>query len=144
MTTVAQNWGGTYQGYAQGVYPITIGRYVCPESLGFACPIVNSSNHWSGNGHIPHMQETVELQDVIVHNSSDGIYSGRPVIGCNNLSSTRGVEPVPCAGPTIWPLRGSLSVWSRNRSACDLHGLGAAAAHLRVACHASEWRSVYP
>ena len=74
------------------------------------CPVTHPPGAYPGNSHLAHMRETMVLEDIRIHNCSDGVHTGRPFIGCNNLSALFNVQPVvsvrPCPPPCPFLLLG--------------------------------------
>ena len=63
------------------------------------CPATHPPGAYPGNSHLAHMRETMVLEDIQIHNCSDGVHTGRPFIGCNNLSALFNVQPVVSVPP---------------------------------------------
>ena len=138
-SAVATLWDSPYSAYAmsgrQGFFPITFSQKDTKDA-------VVTTPGW--------MDPTVSarFEGVQIRHSNVGKASGRPVIGCQNFTalSSRSalLTPIPCEPTHLLRLRGSVSVQAANQSACDLHGLGAAAAELQVVCEDDAPRVVEP
>ena len=61
---------GVYAGHKQGVFPITIGRFVCPTYPAWLCPAVHPRGEYPGNSHLAPMAERM-LFDLEIHDGSD-------------------------------------------------------------------------
>ena len=114
---VGYDWGGVYNGHTQGFYPITIASDASSQPLP--------------------MDESIKLEIRFRNLSAGGKAPGRPFIGCQTVSKF-GNEPALCSPGSLRPLRGSVNVWTGNKSSCDTSGLPAkVAAGLNVNCHAT-------
>ena len=85
-----------YNGIAQGFFPITV-----------------QTSHHSKPLHTT--KETIQLDVVQLRNISTS-RGDRPFIGCQNVSSLYGFDPIKCDPARIWPLHGSVAVWAENKS----------------------------
>ena len=130
-SAVATLWDSAHSAYdmsgRQGFFPITFSQKDTKDAV-VTTPGWMGRTVWARFEGVPQW----------IRNSNVGKTSGRPVIGCQNftalLSRAALLTPIPCEPTHLLRPRGSVSVQATNQSACDLQGLGAAAAELKVVC----------